>query len=367
MMVAAARAHFRFSGGWRFANIGMSPAADPIRGRFSLVRVFVLQIPSDSSGSSGTPHGPAPLPAPDAIRRAGRAGVAVALWARLPLRLARFLGGLAGCATYLLSPRYRRKIRENLGQAGLDARALRWRVAAHTGQTLAELPYVWVRPAELLNQCVVTEGFDLIARAQTRGEGILFLTPHLGAFDLAARFFAGQAPITVMFKPPPTPALARVLEASRNTGQMRAVPASVAGVRAMLRSLREGEAVGLLPDQVPTAGQGEWSPFFGRPAFTMTLPARLARSGPVCVLLAVAQRRAGGWLLRIEAMQAAPYPDALNAAMERLIRSCPEQYLWGYSRYRRPPGVDPPLEGLPAPRFSGAGSAVKGDLEGGAR
>jgi KDO2-lipid IV(A) lauroyltransferase len=342
-------------------------ATDPSTGGFSFVRVFVLQIPSDLSDPSRTPHWPAPASAQDTIRRVGLAGFAVVLWGRLPLRAARFFGGLAGCATYLLSPRYRRKIRENLGQAGLDARALRWRVAAQTGQTLAELPYVWIRPAERLNQCVVTEGFDLIARAQARGEGILFLTPHLGAFDLAARFFAGRAPITVMFKPPSVSGLARLLEASRNTGQMRAVPASLAGVRAMLRGLREGEAVGLLPDQVPTAGNGQWSPFFGRPAFTMTLPARLARSGSVCVLLAVAERCKGGWLLRIEAMTAVPHPDALNAEMERLIRSCPGQYLWGYSRYRRPPGVEPPTQVSPGPASNAAGPPVEGSAESGAR
>jgi len=268
----------------------------------------------------------------------------VTAWGRLPLRLARALGALVGIVAFLGSARYRRKLVVHLGQAGLDTRGRRWRAAAQAGQTLAEMPYIWTRPAEKLAARVRTEGFELIGQAQDRRLGLLFLTPHLGAFDLAARYFAASAPITVMFRAPRMGLLEPVLRASRNTGQMRAVPASLAGVRGMIRALRAGEAVGLLPDQVPTAGQGVWADFFGRAAFTMTLPARLAGAAPVQVLLAAAERVGGGWRLRIEVLEAAPEPAVLNAAMEALIRRCPDQYLWGYSRYRAPPAPSDAVE-----------------------
>jgi len=288
-----------------------------------------------------------PPPAPGAHSLQGAAfAAAVSAWGWLPLRLARALGAAVGIAAFLGSARYRRKLVANLGQAGLDGQGRRWRAAAQAGQTLAELPYIWTRPAAKLAARVRTEGFELIGQAQRRGLGILFLTPHLGAFDLAARYFAADAPITVMFRAPRMRLLEPVLRASRNIGQMRAVPASLAGVRSMIRALRAGEAVGLLPDQVPTAGQGVWADFFGRAAFTMTLPERLAGAAPVQVLLAAAERVGGGWRLRIEVLEAPPEPATLNAAMEALIRRCPDQYLWGYSRYRAPPATSSAASGL---------------------
>jgi KDO2-lipid IV(A) lauroyltransferase len=284
----------------------------------------------------------------------------VRVLARLPLRLVRSLGALAGVLVFLGSARYRGKLAANLAQAGLDSVGMRWRVAAQAGQTLAEMPYIWARSSDRLAARVRIEGFELIHQAQARGEGILFLTPHLGAFDFAARYFADLAPITVMFRPPRMKALERVLQASRNTGQMRAVPASLTGVRAMIRALRAGEAVGLLPDQVPTAGQGNWADFFGRPAFTMTLPARLAGAARVRVLLAAAERTGGGWRLRIEALEQPPEPAALNAAMEALIRRRPEQYLWGYSRYRAPPATRSDVSGgaIPSARPGSSDASV---------
>lgn len=268
---------------------------------------------------------------------------AAALWGRLlPLGLARLLGSLAGLTAYALSGRYRRKIVHNLAQAGLDGRILRWQVAAQSGQTLAEMPYIWrLSPAQLAAR-VTTRGYELIGEAHAQGEGILFLTPHLGAFDLAARYYAADRPITVMFRPPRRKVLGPLIAAARNHAAMKAVPASLSGVRAMIRALRAGEAVGLLPDQVPTGGEGQWAEFFDRPAYTMTLPGRLAAGTGVRVLLARATRVRGGWQLTVQALDGPADPGSLNTAMERLIRACPEQYLWGYSRYRAPPGAPVP-------------------------
>jgi KDO2-lipid IV(A) lauroyltransferase len=112
--------------------------------------------------------------------------------------------------------------------------------------------------------------------------------------------------------------------------------------------------VGLLPDQVPSRGEGVWAPFFGRPAYTMTLPARLAREHGALVLLVWARRlpRGAGFTLHWHRLDTPLTGEAmadatiLNAAMEGLIRACPEQYLWSYKRYKVPAGVKPP--GQPA-------------------
>ncbi len=120
---------------------------------------------------------------------------------------------------------------------------------------------------------------------------------------------------------------------------MTAVPADTGGVRALLRALRRGEAVGILPDQVPSAGDGVWAPFFGRPAFTMTLPARLAeKTGAEVYLLATWRRPFGrGWDLQLEKLDGVPTPEVINQALEAIIRQRPDQYVWSYNRYKGPP------------------------------
>jgi KDO2-lipid IV(A) lauroyltransferase len=118
-------------------------------------------------------------------------------------------------------------------------------------------------------------------------------------------------------------------------------------VRRLLKALRAGEAVGLLPDQVPGVGEGAWAPFFGRPAFTMTLVGRLQKATDCVVLLAFAQRlpRGEGFVLTVEPLEAdLAAPDGatlLNAAIESVVRRCPEQYLWSYNRYKAPRRAPP--------------------------
>ena len=129
---------------------------------------------------------------------------------------------------------------------------------------------------------------------------------------------------------------------------MKSVPADMRGVRAMLKALKRGEAIGILPDQVPGVGEGEWTEFFGRPAYTMTLVGRLAEQTGAPVLVCFSERlRAGrGYRFTIEPLLDARPPEspvrALNRSLEHIIRRCPEQYLWSYNRYKVPAGVRPP-------------------------
>ncbi len=282
-------------------------------------------------------------PDPAGEPRASLLVAAMRLLGALPLGVLRAAGALLGLAVCLLSPGYRRKLRANLRIAGYGSAADAWRAAAEAGRMAGELPFVWRRaPAELARH-VVCDDLPVLDAAEASG-GIVFLTPHLGAFEVTARYYASRAPITVLYKPPRKPWLHPLVAFSRRTPGMRAVPASLAGVRALLRALRAGEAVGLLPDQVPGAGEGRWAPFFGRPAWTMTLPQRLAEQPNARVVLAVGERLPGarGWRLHLEPMDEAPTPEALNARMETLVRRFPSQYLWSYNRYKRPAAAGAP-------------------------
>jgi KDO2-lipid IV(A) lauroyltransferase len=261
------------------------------------------------------------------------------LVARLPLRWSQAVGALFGRLVLLLSSGYRRKSADHLGIAGLlDADRLR-RSAAEMGRAAGETPFVWFGEHRRVEALIRVEGQEVLDRARADGRGVILLTPHLGCFEAAARAVARSGPITVLYKPPRLPAVRRLVETGRASPGVRPVPATATGVRGLLRALKRGEAIGVLPDQVPSDGDGVWAPFFGRPAYTMTLPQRLARLTGAAVLMACGERLedGAGWRVRFERLDGEPSPEAVNRAMEGLIRRIPDQYFWGYNRYKTPP------------------------------
>jgi Kdo2-lipid IVA lauroyltransferase/acyltransferase len=272
--------------------------------------------------------------------------------ATLPLPWVHRLGALAGWLTYAASPTYRRRLRANLELAlgGVPRNVLRAAVA-EAGRQALEMPWVLLRPRrEAVAQVVDVQGQEWVDAARAAGRGLLFLTPHLGCFEITAQYLAQQAPITVLYRPPRKAVLRPVIEAGRARGMMRQAPADLSGVRKLLQALKKGEMVGMLPDQVPSQGEGQWAPYFGRPAWTMTLAARLSEVKGTDVLCIWAQRlpSGAGWCIRITPPEK-PLAGSLservvriNQEMERMVRACPAQYLWGYNRYKRPTGVPPP-------------------------
>ncbi len=277
---------------------------------------------------------------------------------RRPLWLLHALGAALGWLAYALSPSYRSRLRANAAQAGVSVADRRASVA-EAGRLVAELPYLWLRPAALpIGPSLAWEGRELIEAAHAEGRGIVFLTPHMGCFEVTAQaiaqdFAAGHGPITVLYRPARKAWLREMEEASRARPGLATAPATLAGVRQMIRALRRGEAVGLLPDQVPPEGMGVWAPFFGREAYTMTLAARLVQQTGAVPLLIWGERlpRGAGYRVRVTPL-AEPLPPGeaaqaecaaiVNRAMERLILQAPGQYLWGYHRYKSPRAADTP-------------------------
>lgn len=262
--------------------------------------------------------------------------------ASLPLGLLQALGWALGCLVAVLSPTYRRRLLANARQAGYGT-GLAWRAAAHAGAMVMELPRLWLG-APVPIQWV---GSELIDQALREGRGVVFLTPHLGSFEVTAQAYAqrfgAQQAMTVLFRPARQPWLRSVVAQARQRPGLLTAPTSLAGVKQLIQALRRGQCVGLLPDQVPPQGQGVWAPFFGQDAYTMTLSVRLAQQTGAQVLLAWGERRWGSFVVRVHALDESLEglsPEAgaacINRAMERLIRTCPQQYLWGYARYKTP-------------------------------
>lgn len=265
-------------------------------------------------------------------------------FSRWPLWLLHGLGWLLGWLAWLLSPAYRRQLAANAGAAGIGAADRRAAVGA-AGRLVAELPRLWMGAPVPVRWV----GAERIEAAQAQGRGIVFLTPHLGCFEITARAYAQRfgrrgRPITVLYRSPRQDWLRPVVDRSRAGEGLETAPTTLSGVKQLVKALKDGAAVGLLPDQVPPLGLGAWAPFFGQPAYTMTLAGRLAQSPGAVVLLAWGERLpwGQGYVVHVSEPDV-PLPQdpqaaaaAVNRAMERLVRECPRQYLWGYNRYKAP-------------------------------
>ena len=279
----------------------------------------------------------------------------VALFARLPLPVAHRIGAVIGWFVYGLSPRYRARLRENLAASGVAAdegefnKLIRANIS-ESGKSILELPYIWLRPsADLLAKVTTRNGWDAVSAALAEGRGLIMLTPHLGSFEFIGRYLATQFPITVLYRPPKLAWLEPIMRAGRERDQARLATTDIRGVRTLLKTLKQGGALGILPDQAPGDGDGVWADFFHRPAYTMTLIRRLQQRAGAPIISMYAERLAnnGGFALHFKRIATLADDDAIaarqmNAAMEDLIRDCPSQYLWSYNRYKVPSGARTP-------------------------
>jgi KDO2-lipid IV(A) lauroyltransferase len=277
------------------------------------------------------------------------------LMARLPLRVLHSLGVMLGWTTYMLSGKYAQRLRENLnnynaGRHPAEFRNILRSSVGEVGKSITELPWVWRRPvAEVLGKVKACYGREYFDEARKGGKGLIVLTPHLGCFEIIGLYVAAEMPMTCMYSTPKRAWMDVVIRGGRQRGQMFLARADIGGVRTLFKALKRGEAIGLLPDQVPAHGEGEWVDFFGRPAYTMTLAGRLLGASGARVLLSYVVRRPHGdgydiHFAPLELQADIPVTRQINAALEKIIRTCPAQYLWSYNRYKAPPGSLPAAE-----------------------
>ena len=229
-------------------------------------------------------------------------------------------------------------------RAALHRRILR----TTAGQALETLK-LWTRPpARNLELLAQVHGADLYEAARLSGRGVIVAAPHFGNWELLNQWLASRGPIAIVYRPPESPVGDAFLLRVRGADNIRQVRAEGPAVRQLWKVLKDGGAVGILPDQQPKAGDGEFAPFFGTQALTMTLVSRLAERTGATVLFAWCERIGPGpdFALHVEPAPpgiADPDPVAavtvLNQAVERIARRDPAQYQWTYKRYTlRPEG-----------------------------
>ncbi len=280
------------------------------------------------------------------------------LLARLPLWAAQGLGRVVGFFLIHVPNKQRRNALINIRLcypqlSEAQAIAFRNRSLREYGKTFAEIAYLWQRPVDqVLRKIVHTSGLEHLHRKD--GRGLIVLSPHLGAWELAGLYLSTLGPTTTLYKPQPVGD--PLVRTARARGGAELVPTDHRGVRRLLQSLRQGHYLGILPDQEPKQERGSvFAPFFGVPALTMLLVNRLARRTGARVVFLFAERLPWG---RGYALHCLPAPEgidaeddlqaatALNRGIEQCVQRCPEQYIWAYKRFRtRPDGGRHPYRG----------------------
>lgn len=277
--------------------------------------------------------------------------------ALMPLPWLQGLGAGLGRLVWWFSPAYRREFRRQSEAAGLPWPLVKPAIA-HLGRMAGELPWLWARP---LGQGVLDrvdfEGLDVYDAAMAKGKGVIVLSPHLGCWEIGAQALAEvrlaeHGPLTVLFRPSRKALLARIQAHARERDGVVPASADASGVRSLLKTLKQGGRVAIMPDQVPPMGQGEWVPWFGRPVYTMTLLVKLAEQTGAEVLLCWIERLPKGRFKFhfVHNAQSACLSNAqlplserltqMNQGIEGLIRQAPGQYLWPYARDKQPrPGA----------------------------
>ncbi|QFT84429.1 Lipid A biosynthesis lauroyl acyltransferase [Halomonas sp. THAF12] len=262
-------------------------------------------------------------------------------------RLARMTGPLV----QLGSRRERRVTRINLAQAYPDCpegerRRLARRSLVHSSATMLELGLAWMGEPDRVEASILeVHGRELLDEARAEGRGVIVLAPHFGNWEVLNFWLSGHFPFTAMYEPPKLAPLDPIIRGGRERRGAELVPTNPRGVAALLKALKRGETVGILPDQTPSWGSGVFAPFFGRQAYTATLLPKLVARTEARVVTGVARRvRGRGFALHFLAADERVYSSdettsaaGVNACVEAAIALDPVQYQWEYKRYRKTP------------------------------
>lgn len=280
------------------------------------------------------------------------------LLAWLPLRANRAVGTLTGLLSWWLHSNNRRITEINLGIAFPHLCAIEREQLARTSliesaRSMAELGWVWHRPEQAL---AITRGDnEAFQSALADGKPVMILAPHLGCWEVLNFWLTQQADLHAMFAPSKIARLDALVLRSRERLGSTLHPATARGVVSLVKAIRKGHAItAILPDQVPDKNSGLYADFYGRPARTGTLSSKLIQQTGATTFLAFAKRLPGaqGYQIIMQPAEADIYSDnlatslaGLNRGVEQLIAQCPEQYLWSYKRFRKPPpGINSPYK-----------------------
>ena len=265
------------------------------------------------------------------------------LYAILSLHALHKCGAALGWLIYFCSPKSAKIHKDNIKNSGLAKDDVQFKTILHenigeTGKALLETFAIWQKKeAELLPMIKKVHGWGMVNDALQLGKGLIFLTPHLGCFEITSIYYGSKHPITVLYRAPKQAWLVALMQAGRSRTGVSLAEANASGVRKLMQALKRNEAIGILPDQIPAEGEGEWADFFGLPAYTMTLASKLAEKTGATVIMAYGERLpdGAGYDIHLQKIESIATPALLNKAIETQIAQKPTQYLWRYNRYKQ--------------------------------
>jgi len=269
-----------------------------------------------------------------------------------PLAWMQRIGAFVGWVVWIVSKRYREQFKENIQAAGVSWRRAKGAVTS-AGMLIGEIPWLWARGAnsQAMDRAVLEE-VPFIEKALMQRRGVIFLAPHLGCWEMGAQLLAEMfgpkyGEMVALYRPARKAWVQELLLRFRSRPNLRFVPTTLSGVRTLLKHLKSGGYTAILPDQVPPKGLGVWAPFFGRPVYTMTLLPKLAQQTGALIVLAWCTRLPGAKYkcyfkdishlgIGNKSISLEEAATLMNAAVEELVLSAADQYLWGYNRAKAP-------------------------------
>ena len=267
-----------------------------------------------------------------------------ALFSCIPLAIIQLLGILIGYVFHFINKKSKFLLVQNLTFSNLyqnknDLSEAINKNISETGKTIMESFAIWAsKERRILNWVNEIKGLSEIEKAHSKKKGIIFLTPHLGCYEITSIYYGSKYPLTILYRPPRQKWLERLIKEGRQKGLNVLAPTNKMGIKKILTALKKGEAVGILPDQAANKGEGEWADFFGRPAYTMILVSKLAKKTGATVIMAFGERLSigKGFDIHFKTLPSNDIssPRKLNKVLENEIRFSPTQYLWNYDKHK---------------------------------
>ncbi len=270
----------------------------------------------------------------------------------LPLALLRAVAAFMGSLLWRFGGAGRKVIDENLricfpAMSNAERDALSRQRSQQLCMMALELGAAWTWPQHKLMAAVTSvEGEEVLDAAVAAGKGVVIMAPHHGNWEILAAYLASSFKLTSLYQPPKIAAIDKIVLESRLRYGTGLATTDMRGVKTLLKALKKNEMVGILPDQVPPAGSGEFAPFFNTPALTMTLVYNLVQRTVATVVTSyvMRDRLRGGFKVVFReppvGLYSAELPEslaALNQSVEQVVADCPEQYQWEYKRFKKQP------------------------------
>lgn len=271
----------------------------------------------------------------------------------LPLSWVRVLAWIYGSLSYYIPNESRRVALINIKAvypelSETQQKQLLKQNLVETSKTFLELGAMWCWPSEKLLPLVKqVSGQEYFDKAWQNQKGLILIAPHVGNWELSGTFISEKYPSTFLYQPPNVASIENFMVTSRERFGAKLAPTDAKGVRTLMKVLKNKGLTAILPDQDPGKVGGVYAPFFNRPARTMTLLSKLVQKTDCAVVAIVMQRLPGlsnGYhlhFLPVTEEIADDNPEiatqALNSVVEQCVELAPEQYLWSYKRYRKPP------------------------------